>query len=282
MNETNAVLNRYLLEIGRMPLLSSAQEIQLARQIQNGDGAARERMINANLRLVVTIARDYINLGLPLIDLISEGNIGLMKAVDRFDPEKGVKLSTYAIWWIKRAIKGALADQSKTIRLPAKTIEKISRMRRVSAQMGNELGREPTEDELGEELGIATEKVARLRRVGLRPESLDAPVSAYEQTELGESIPDEQTQTPFESLREKDFSDQINRVLKSLNSCESTIIAERFGLDGTTAKPLEQVAELIGVTRERVRQLELGALSKLRRSFKKHLGALEFEVFVAP
>jgi RNA polymerase primary sigma factor len=282
MNETNAVLNRYLLEIGRMPLLSSAQEIQIARQIQNGDGAARERMINANLRLVVTIARDYINLGLPLIDLISEGNIGLMKAVDRFDPEKGVKLSTYAIWWIKRAIKGALADQSKTIRLPAKTIEKISRMRRVSAQMGNELGREPTEDELGEELGIATEKVARLKRVGLRPESLDAPVSAYEQTELGESIPDEQTQTPFESLREKDFSDQINRVLKSLNNRESTIIAERFGLDGTTAKPLEQVAELIGVTRERVRQLELGALSKLRRAFKKHLGALEFEVFVAP
>jgi RNA polymerase primary sigma factor len=281
MNERNAVLNRYLLEIGRMPLLSSAQEIQIARQIQNGDGAARERMINANLRLVVTIARDYINLGLPLIDLISEGNIGLMKAVDRFDPEKGVKLSTYAIWWIKRAIKGALADQSKTIRLPAKTIEKITRMRRVSAQMGNELGREPTEDELGQELGIATEKVARLRRVGLRPESLDAPVSAYEQTELGESIPDEKTQTPFESLREKDFSDQINRVLKSLNNRESTIIAARFGLDGTTAKPLEQVAELIGVTRERVRQLELGALSKLRRAFKKHLGALEFEVFVA-
>jgi RNA polymerase primary sigma factor len=282
MNETNAVLNRYLLEIGRMPLLSSAQEIEVARQIQNGDGTARERMINANLRLVVTIARDYINLGLPLIDLISEGNIGLMKAVDRFDPEKGVKLSTYAIWWIKRAIKGALANQSKTIRLPAKTIEKISRMRRVSAQMGNELGREPTEDELGEELGIATEKVARLRMVGLRPQSLDAPVSAYEQTELGESIPDEQTQTPFESLREKDFSDQINRVLKRLNNREATIIAERFGLDGTSAKPLEQVAELIGVTRERVRQLELAALSKLRRAFKKHLGALESEVFVAP
>ena len=264
-----------------MPLLSPAQEIELARRIQNGDAAARERMINANLRLVVTIARDYINLGLPLVDLISEGNIGLMQAADRFDPDKGVKLSTYAIWWIKRAIKGALANQSKTIRLPAKTIEKISRMRRVSAQMGNELGREPTEDELAEELGIAAEKVARLRRVGLRPESLDAPVGADEQTELGESIPDEQAQTPFESLREKDFSDQINRILKSLNHREATIIAERFGLNGTTAKPLEQVAEIIGVTRERVRQLELTALSKLRRAFKKHLGALESEVFVA-
>jgi len=264
-----------------MPLLSPDQETQLGRRIQNGDTAARERMINANLRLVVTIARDYINLGLPLVDLISEGNIGLMEAIDRFDPEKGVKLSTYAIWWIKRAIKNALANQSKTIRLPSRTIEKIARMRRVSVQMGNELGREPTEDELGEELGIAIEKVARLRRVGLRPESLDAPVGADEQTELGESIPDEQAQTPFESLREKDFSDQINRVLKSLNNREATIIAERFGLNGTTAKPLEQVAEIIGVTRERVRQLELTALSKLRRAFKKHLGPLESEVFVA-
>jgi len=217
MNETNAVLNRYLLEIGRTPLLTPAQEIELARRIQNGDAAARERMINANLRLVVTIARDYINLGMPLVDLISEGNIGLMKAIDRFDPERGAKLSTYAIWWIRQAIKRALAGQSKTIRLPAKTIEKITRMRRVSAQMGNELGREPTEDELSEELGIATEKVAGLRSVGLRPESLNAPVGADELTELGENVPDEYAQTPFESLREKDFSGQIDQVLKSLN-----------------------------------------------------------------
>ena len=281
MNETNAVLNRYLLEIGRMPLLSPAQEIELARRIQNGDAAARERMINANLRLVVTIARDYINLGLPLVDLISEGNIGLMQAIDRFDPEKGAKLSTYAVWWIKRAIKSALANQSKTIRLPAKTIEKITRMRRISAQMGNELSREPTEDELGEELGIATEKVARLKSVGLRPESLDAPVGADELTVFGENIPDEQTQTPFESLREKDFSDQINRVLKSLNTREATIIVERFGLNGTTAKPLEQIAEIIGVTRERIRQLELTALAKLRHAFSKHLDSLESEVFAA-
>ena len=276
MNETNAVLNRYLLEIGRMPLLSPGQEIEVARRIQNGDAAARERMINANLRLVVTIARDYINFGLPLVDLISEGNIGLMKAVDRFDPEKGVKLSTYAIWWIKQAIKNALGNQSKTIRLPAKTIEKITRMRRVSAQMGNELGREPTEDELSEELGIATEKVAGLRSVGLRPESLNAPVGVDELTELGENIPDEQAQTPFESLRERDFSEQIDQVLNSLNKREAMIIAERFGLNGATAKPLEQVANTIGVTRERVRQLEITALGKLRRALKP----LESEVFV--
>jgi len=262
-----------------MPLLTPDQEIEHARRLQKGDAVARERMINANLRLVVTMARDYINLGLPLLDLISEGNIGLIQAIDRFNPEKGAKLSTYAVWWIKRAIKSALANQSKTIRLPAKTIEKITRMRRISAQMGNELSREPTEEELGEELGIAAEKVARLKRVGLRPESLDAPVGAGELTEFGENIPDEQTQTPFESLREKDFSDQINRVLKSLNTREATIIVERFGLNGTPAKPLEQIAQIVGVTRERIRQLELSALTKLRHAFSKHFDPLESEVF---
>lgn len=265
-------------ELRPIPLLSPQDEIELGRRIQKGDVAARDRMIQANLRLVVTIAHDYVNLGVPLADLISEGNIGLMKAIDRFDPDKGAKLSTYAVWWIKRAIKSALANQSKTIRLPAKTIEKITRMRRVSAHMGNELGREPSENELGEELGIAAEKVARLKSVGLRPESLNAPIGVEEQTELGENVPDEQTPSPFESLREKDFSGQIDQVFKSLNQREATIIAERFGLYGTTAKPLEQVAKMIGVTRERVRQLELIALTKLRRAFKKHLGLVESEV----
>jgi RNA polymerase primary sigma factor len=278
MKETKTVLNRYLLEIGRTPLLTPGEEIDLARRIQNGDAAARERVINANLRLVVTVARDYLNLGLPLVDLISEGNIGLMKAIDRFDPEKGAKLSTYAIWWIRQAIKRALGNQSKTIRLPGKTIEKITRMRRVSAQMGNELGREPTEDELSEELGIATKKVAGLRSVGLRPTSLNAAAGADHLTELGENLPDEQAQTPFESLRERDFWDQVDQVLKSLNEREATIIVERFGLNGATAKPLEQVATIIGVTRARVRQLELITLTKLRRAFKKHLGPLESEV----
>jgi len=281
VNETDGVLNRYLLEIGRMPLFTPDQEIEHARRVQKGDAEARERMINANLRFVVTVARDYVGLGLPLLDLISEGNIGLMQAIDRFNPEKGAKLSTYAVWWIKRAIKSALASQSNMICLAAKTIEKITRMRRISAQMGNELSREPTEDELGEELGIATEKVAKLKSVGLRPESLDAPVGVDELTEFGENIPDEQTQTPFESLREKDFSDQINRVLKSLNKREATIIVERFGLNGRTAKPLEQIAETIGVTRNRIRQLELTALAKLRRACGKHLDPLESEVFAA-
>ena len=203
MNPTDAVLNRYLQEIGSIPLLTPEEEIQIARKIQRGDAAARERLIQANLRLVVTVARDYINLGLPLLDLISEGNIGLMKAVDRFDPEKGAKLSTYASWWIKQAIKRALANQSKTIRLPAQVVDKIAQMRRISAQLSNDLGHEPTEDELSEELGIAAEKVARLKRVGLRPESLDAFVGDDDMTEFGDNVPDEQAANALRIARQE-------------------------------------------------------------------------------
>src|SRR5438477_751943 len=161
MNESDTGLNRYLREIGRIPLLTLEEEIELAAKIKKGDAEARERMINSNLRLVVTIARDYENLGLPLLDLISEGNIGLTNAVDRFDPTKGAKLSTYAMWWIKQSIKRALGNQSKTIRLPIHLNDKIAKVRRVSVQMSEELGREPTDDELGEEVGIASESVSR-------------------------------------------------------------------------------------------------------------------------
>jgi RNA polymerase sigma factor (sigma-70 family) len=166
VNENEIGLNRYLREIGRIPLLTPKQEIELAGRIKKGDAVARERMINANLRLVVTIAHDYANLGLPLLDLISEGNIGLTKAVERFDPAKKAKLSTYAAWWIKQAIKRALANQSKTIRIPVHLGDKIAKVRRVSLQMSDELGREPTDDELAEELGIATEKLAQLKASG--------------------------------------------------------------------------------------------------------------------
>src|SRR6185436_8068478 len=177
MNETDLGLKRYLHEIGQFPLLTPHQEIELAGKIKKGDAAARERMINANLRLVVTIARDYTNLGLPLLDLISEGNIGLTKAVERFDPTKGAKLSTYAMWWIKQSIKRALANQSKTIRVPVHLVDKVAKVRRVSLQMSDELGREPTNDELADELGISSEKVDLLRTVGIRPASLDAPIA---------------------------------------------------------------------------------------------------------
>src|SRR3989440_1952870 len=195
MNESDFGLKRYLQEIGQFALLTPQQEVELAGKIKRGDAAARERMINANLRLVVTIARDYANLGLPLLDLISEGNIGLTKAVERFDPNKGAKLSTYAMWWIKQSIKRALANQSKTIRVPVHLADKIAKVRRVSLQMSDELGREPTDDELGEELGIAEEKVTRLRSLGVRPASLDAAIGDDDSTEFSEMIGDADAET---------------------------------------------------------------------------------------
>src|SRR5437588_8945721 len=216
MNETDLGLKRYLQEIGQFPLLTPQEEIESEGKIKKGDASARERMINANLRLVVTIARDYANLGLPLIDLISEGKIGLTKAVERFDPTKGAKLSTYAMWWIKQSIKRALANQGKTIRLPVHLADKLAKMRRVSLQMSDELGREPTDEELGEELGIATEIVARLKSIGIRPASLDAAIGADDSTEFGESVGDENAATPFEWLRDKNLLGEVDGLVALL------------------------------------------------------------------
>ena len=281
MNETDTGLNRYLREIGRFSLLTPQQEIELAGKIKKGDAEARERMINSNLRLVVTIAHDYANLGLPLLDLISEGNIGLTKAVDRFDPAKGAKLSTYAMWWIKQSIKRALADQSKTIRLPVHLGEKLAKMRRVALQISDELGREPTDDELGEELGIASQKVARLKRVGIRPASLDAPVVDDDSTEFGEMIGDEEAQTPFELLRDEDLRNEMEGLLDVLDDREKKIISQRFGFDGGKPKTLEDISKNFGITRERIRQLQNIALAKLRRALSKKETPLEAELLVA-
>ena len=269
MNENDSGLNRYLQEIGRIPLLTPQQEVELAEKIKKGDAAARERMINANLRLVVTIARDYINLGLPLLDLISEGNIGLTKAVERFDPTKGAKVSTYAMWWIKQSIKRALANQSKTIRLPVHLVDKLAKVRRVSLQMSDELGREPTDDELGEELGIAPEKVARLKSIGIRPASLDAPIGDDDSTDFGALVGDEEAQTPFELLRDKNLLGEVSGLIAVLDSREKKIISQRFGLNGGKPKTLEDVGRDFGVTRERIRQLQNIALAKLRRALSK-------------
>jgi len=281
MNESDTGLDRYLREIGRIPLLTPQQEIELAKKIKNGDAEARERMINSNLRLVVTIAHDYANLGLPLLDLISEGNIGLTKAVERFDPAKGAKLSTYAAWWIKQSIKRALANQAKTIRLPVHLVDKVAKAHRVSLQMSDELGREPTDDELSEELGIAREKVAQLRSAGIRPASLDAPVGDDDSPEFGESIGDEQAQTPFEFLRDKNLRDEVDGLLDVLDDREKKIISQRFGLDGGKPKTLENVGEDFGVTRERIRQLQNIALAKLRRALAKKEDLPETEFLVA-
>ena len=269
MNESDTGFNRYVREIGRIPLLTLQQEIDLAGKIKKGDAAARERMINSNLRLVVTIAHDYANLGLPLLDLISEGNIGLTKAVERFDPEKGAKLSTYAAWWIKQSIKRALANQSKTIRLPVHLGAKLAKVRRVSLQMSDELGREPTDDELAEEIGITSEKVARLRSVGIRPASLNAPIGDDDSTEFAETVGDEEAQTPFELLRDKNLLNEMDGLLDVLDAREKKIISQRFGLDGGTPKTLEDVGKDFGITRERIRQLQNIALTKLRRALSK-------------
>jgi len=281
MNESDTGLDRYLREIGQFPLLTPQQEIELAGKIKKGDAAARERMINGNLRLVVTIARDYANLGLPLLDLISEGNIGLTKAVERFDPTKGAKLSTYAMWWIKQSIKRALANQSKTVRLPVHLVDKVAKVHRVALQMSDELGREPTDDELGEELGIARERVARLKSAGVRPASLDAPVGDDDSTEFGETVGDESTQSPFELLRDKNLYNEMDGLLEVLDDREKKIISHRFGLGGGNPKTLENVAKNFGITRERIRQLQNVALAKMRRALSKKEDAPDLAQAVA-
>jgi len=281
MNESEFGLKRYLQEIGQFSLLTPHQEIELAKKIKKGDAAARERMINANLRLVVTIARDYANLGLPLLDLISEGNIGLTKAVERFEPTKGAKLSTYAMWWIKQAIKRALANQSKTIRVPVHLAAKLAKMRRVSLRMSEELGREPTDDELAEEIGIDSDKITRLKSVGIRPASLNAPIVDNDSTEFGDMIGDDEAQTPFELLRDKNLLGEVDGLLEVLDSREKKIISQRFGLDGGKPKTLEDVGKDFGITRERIRQLQKAALAKLRRALTKKEDILETEFLAA-
>jgi RNA polymerase primary sigma factor len=267
--DSDADIRIYLREIGRTPLLTPQEEIDLAARIKKGDREAETLMIKANLRLVVKIARDYANLGLPSLDLISEGNIGLMKAVERFDPAMGGKLSTYAAWWIKQAIKRALASQSKTIRLPVHLVYKISKIRRASLQMSDELGREPSDDELAQEIGISRSKVSQLKTVSIRPASLDAPISHDDSTELGETVGDEGAQTPFELLRDKDLRDEVSDLFEVLDDRERKIIFQRFGLDGGKPKTLEEVGKKFGVTRERIRQVQNIALAKLRRALSK-------------
>ena len=259
----------YLREISQVPLLTPRDEVKLAGQIKRGNKKAREKMITANLRLVVKIAHDFGNYGLPLLDLISEGNIGLMKAVERFDPKKGGKLSTYASWWIKQSIKRALANQSKTIRLPVHLVDKIGKIRRVAAQMTEELGHEPTTEELAEELGLPVAKVAHLKNVAVRPASLDAKISADDDTAFGDLVGDDRAEDPFEALRDKDLQGEVGDLLDALDPRERKIIGFRFGLDGGRERTLEEVGHKFGVTRERIRQLQNIALLKMRTALRK-------------
>ena len=265
----DTAIKLYLREIGQVRLLTPLEEIELAARIKRGDKKAREQMIKANLRLVVKIARDYEGLGLPLLDLISEGNIGLMKAVERFDPAKGGKLSTYGAWWIKQSIKRALANQSKTIRLPVHLVDRISRMRRVAMRLHEELGREPTDEELGEELGMTASRVSQLRTAAIRPASLDAPIGDDDSNSFAEVVQDENAETPYEQLEGKTVTAMLQEMVTKLDPREATILRYRFGLDGGTEKTLEEVGQKFGVTRERVRQIQNIALAKLRRMVEK-------------
>lgn len=265
----DTAIKLYLREIGQVKLLTPQEEIELAARIKKGDKKAREQMIKANLRLVVKIARDYEGIGLPLLDLISEGNIGLMKAVERFDPSKGGKLSTYGSWWIKQSIKRALANQSKTIRLPVHLVDKISKMRRTAMRLQEELGREPTDDELGGELGISASRVAQMRMAAIRPASLDAPIGDEDSNNFAEVVQDEAADTPYEQLEEKTVTRMLQEMVKTLDPREATILRARFGLDGGPERTLEEVGEKFGVTRERVRQIQNIALKKLRKMIEK-------------
>ncbi|HLP75483.1 MAG TPA: sigma-70 family RNA polymerase sigma factor [Candidatus Paceibacterota bacterium] len=265
----DTAIKLYLREIGQVKLLTPQEEIELAAKIKKGDKKAREQMIKANLRLVVKIARDYEGIGLPLLDLISEGNIGLMKAVERFDPAKGGKLSTYGSWWIKQSIKRALANQSKTIRLPVHLVDKISKMRRTGMRLQEELGREPTDEELGSELGISASRVSQMRLAAIRPASLDAPIGDEDSNNFAEVVQDEAADTPYEQLEEKTVTRMLQEMVKTLDPREATILRARFGLDGGPEKTLEEVGEKFGVTRERVRQIQNIALKKLRKMIEK-------------
>jgi RNA polymerase primary sigma factor len=259
----------YLREIGQTSLITPAEEVALAKRIQKGDEAAREKMIKANLRLVVKIAREYEDYGVPLLDLINEGNIGLMKAVERFDPTKGAKLSTYAAWWIKQAIRRALSNQSKTIRLPVHVGDKLLHIRRAATRLEEEFGREPTLEELASELDMAPARLAALRRAAVPPSSLDAPVGDEDGKRFDEMVGDERADTPYAQLEDKTTNAMLREMLESLPDRERTILRYRFGLDGDSEKTLEEVGVYFGVTRERIRQIQNVALEKLRKMIEK-------------
>jgi len=262
-------LQLYLREIGQVKLLTPEEEIVLAKRIKRGDKEAREHMIKANLRLVVKIARDYENLGLPLLDLINEGNIGLMKGVERFDPKKGAKLSTYASWWIKQAIKRALANQSKTIRLPVHVVDKVAHIRRAELKLREALDREPTDEEVASELGLDARRVRRYRAASRAPVSLDAPLGDDDTERVSEVVADPNAALPSEQLVYESDNALVQEILSTLPEREREILAMRFGLTDGKERTLEQVGERFGVTRERIRQIQEEALKKIRVLMEK-------------
>ena len=266
---TDSSISVYMREIAKTKLLTPEEEIELAARIAKGDERARARMIESNLRLVVKIAKDYANYGVPLVDLISEGNIGLIRAVEKFDPKKGGKLSTYAAWWIKQSIKRALANQGKTVRLPIHLVDKLARVRRISALMAEDLGREPTDSELSEELGIPREKLALLLQASKQNRSMDETTHDDSIVSFGEVIADDRAIDPLEALSQKNGLDELDLVLDSLNERETEIIGARFGLNGKRILTLEEIGRDFGVSRERIRQIQNIALNKMQKALTK-------------
>ena len=258
------MLQLYLREIGQVKLLTPAEELALAKRVKRGDKKAREQMITANLRLVVKIARGYEAFGVPLLDLINEGNIGLMKGVQRFDPTKGAKLSTYASWWIKQAIRRALSNQSKTIRLPVHVVDKLTHIRRAEVRLREPLDREPTDEEVAEDSGVKLHRIREYRDASRAPVSLDSPIHEDNATSIAEHVADANAAAPFAELLSRNDTELVHEVLASLDARESRILAMRFGLDNGRPKTLEEVGARLGVTRERIRQIQEEALQKMR------------------
>ncbi|HHW22701.1 MAG TPA: RNA polymerase sigma factor RpoD [Clostridiaceae bacterium] len=254
----------YLKEIGKVPLLSSDEEIELAKRMEQGDEEAKKRLAEANLRLVVSIAKRYVGRGMLFLDLIQEGNLGLIKAVEKFDFRKGFKFSTYATWWIRQAITRAIADQARTIRIPVHMVETINKLIRVSRQLLQELGRDPTPEEIAREMGMSEDKVRDIMKISQEPVSLETPIGEEEDSHLGDFIPDEDAPAPAESAAFTLLKEQLIDVLDTLTPREEKVLRLRFGLDDGRARTLEEVGREFNVTRERIRQIEAKALRKLR------------------
>jgi RNA polymerase primary sigma factor len=254
----------YLKEIGKVPLLSAEEEIELAQKMENGDPEAKKRLAEANLRLVVSIAKRYVGRGMLFLDLIQEGNLGLIKAVEKFDYRKGYKFSTYATWWIRQAITRAIADQARTIRIPVHMVETINKLIRVSRQLLQELGREPTPEEIAEEMGLPVERVREILKISQEPVSLETPIGEEEDSHLGDFIQDDNVPVPADAAAFTLLKEQLVEVLGTLTEREQKVLRLRFGLDDGRARTLEEVGKEFNVTRERIRQIEAKALRKLR------------------
>lgn len=254
----------YLKEIGRVPLLTAEEEIELAKRMEQGDEEAKRRLAEANLRLVVSIAKRYVGRGMLFLDLIQEGNLGLIKAVEKFDYQKGFKFSTYATWWIRQAITRAIADQARTIRIPVHMVETINKLIRVSRQLLQELGREPTPEEIAKEMDIPVERVREIIKIAQEPVSLETPIGEEEDSHLGDFIEDVDAPAPAEAASYMLLKEQLEEVLDTLTPREEKVLRLRFGLDDGRSRTLEEVGQEFGVTRERIRQIEAKALRKLR------------------